>query len=81
MSLAIVVPCACCGTLCEPVSAYFDTELGGYVCDDCRKELRNAKAVLAQPCDADGQPIAIRGCYQGADAPDNTRALPPPSDL
>lgn len=49
----------------------WDTELQTPVCPRDKKYLLAAKAVLKTPCDGRGQPINIKGCYEGIDAPDN----------
>ena len=71
MSTTNLIPCGCCREGVDVAAAVMDTELQAHVCPDCRRELRNAKAFLATPCDGNGAPIAIRGVYHGRDAPDN----------
>lgn len=71
MSTANLIPCGCCKEGVDAAVAVMDTELQAHVCPECRRELRNAKAHLAAPCDGLGAPIAIRGVYHGRDAPDN----------
>lgn len=38
--------CVCCGEEHDAGQATFDDQLGGPVCEDCRKSLRNAEAWL-----------------------------------
>lgn len=71
MSPALVVPCGCCRVLVKPIGAFFDTELRAHCCDDCRKQLVRAKAILSLPTDEERNPINLRGVYRGEDAPDN----------
>lgn len=68
---AIIIKCGCCGDDVEETKATRDSETQDLVCPECRKDLRNAKAILAQPADNLGHPISIKGVYTENDAPDN----------
>jgi hypothetical protein len=76
---AEIVPifvCECCQEIAPASHRFRDRETDEVVCDDCRKNLRAAGAVLAMPhaapCDGfPSSPILIRGCYKDTDAPDN----------
>lgn len=71
-----IIKCGCCGEDSPASQATHDAETEDLVCASCRKELRNAKAILAMPFSAPhgglpAMPIKIQGCYRGSDAPDN----------
>lgn len=63
--------CACCGDSFDSSLKVYDADLGGFVCPDCKKQLRAATAILRMPCDDLGRKINLRGCYSEPDAPDN----------
>ena len=66
-----VHPCVCCKELTEEPTMSRDEDLEGMVCEPCRKELRNAKAVLAMPFAPSGDRISIKGVCKDAEAGDN----------
>jgi hypothetical protein len=82
MPTETLIRCACCAEHVAQSESFYDDDLRGMVCGDCRTQLRWAQGWLGNgfvrmgPDQGGGiLPVNIRGCYQGWDAGDNQRPM------